>query len=82
MIPKIHNGGEPFLTGIDYSSNTKQYSVNKPEKKSDYISTNNISINPVLLCKYKKNAMNFLVAALVVGVSFSAGFIYACMVNK
>lgn len=83
MIPKIYNGGEPFLTGIDYSKdnitdNTKKFhkpeSFHKPEK---YHRRNNISINPLVIYQNNKNCINVLAIALLMGISFTVGFISA-----
>lgn len=83
MIHRINDLSEPFLTGIDYgkdniSDNTKKFHKQeefyKPEK---YHRKNKISINPVVLYQNNKNCINMLAIALLMGISFTVGFISA-----
>lgn len=75
MIPKIYNGGEPFLTGIDYSKYDKGNNVITQSTNHNYHDKYKISSNPVILSKKYKDAINILAVCLVIGVSFSLGFI-------
>lgn len=83
MIPKLYNGGEPFLTGIDYSKDNVSDNTKKLHKHEEFYKTekyyrkNNISINPVVLYQNNKNCINLIAIALLMGISFTVGFISA-----
>lgn len=75
MIPRIYNNGEPFLTGIDYSQHNKSHNVTTKIKKTNQYSMNNFSANPLILSRQHKEAIKTIVLCLLLGVTFTAGFI-------
>jgi hypothetical protein len=77
MIHRINDLQEPFLTGIDYSKDNITDNTKKFHKPENYSRRNNISINPLVIYQNNKNCINLLAIGLLMGISFTMGFISA-----